>query len=108
MEQTPRHPRRTISIDGFLAPAQPLRPSSQPTPRQRPVSRPGLTRTAPTLAGTPMAERATRPSVIETSKPEVEHKKKRSFKSYTKRAALTFVALIVLSGGWMGFKVYRN
>ncbi|MDB5166584.1 MAG: hypothetical protein JWM37_656 [Candidatus Saccharibacteria bacterium] len=55
-----------------------------------------------------MTGRSTGPSVLQSPKAEAEHKKKRSFKSYTKRAALVFVALIVFSGGWMGFKVYRN
>lgn len=34
--------------------------------------------------------------------------KKRSWKSITKRTALVVLALFVVSGGWLGWKVYRN
>lgn len=41
-------------------------------------------------------------------RPGTEQPKKRSWRRVTKRGALVVLALFVLSGGWLGWKVYRN
>jgi len=112
MEQTPRQNRRTISTDGFLAPARPLKPMGRPMPNQRP--RPTLQRPAPgvnrptrtTIGEQPFQQPSTG---VTTQTPHVKTaKKRRSFKKMTKQASLVMVAIIVLAGGWIGFKVYRT
>ena len=110
MEQTPRPSRRIISTDGFLhsAPSSSLRPSGI---KRRPVSRPLQARDgfAPRTS-VPLGHQNT-PAIkpaVQSVATKTEPPKKHRVRKTIKWVVLSLVALILLSGGWYGWHIYRG
>ena len=100
-----------------LAQAKPpvVRPQAPPTP-QRPTSasaQPSAARLQPTSGAIPSPSTRSRLHAIGRQRPgkatETAAKKvQKRWKILTKRSALVMLALFVVAGGWLGWKVYRN
>lgn len=122
MQPPSRKPQQYI--DGFInnrprrpvasAPQRPLSSHGQSTLRPTPVKPKPVTPKPVALHGrltsrTPELreplKHAKRTPGIRRAQPTT---KKRNWRTLTKRGALVVLALFVLSGGWLGWKVYRN
>lgn len=112
MEQPPRPSRRIISSDGFLHPAQSpaLRPSGI---KHRPVNRPTQARDGFTpRTSVPMGHQSAPAPVVKPAAPSVATKpeplKKHRTRKIIKWVSLSLITLIVLAGGWYGWRIYRG
>jgi len=127
VQDKPRKPQQYI--DGFInnRPRRPVVNPSAATVQQRlrssqGVPTPSVRQTLGNAAkpvslqhGRPQASLGT-PSIAPASqrlgrkrpKSTAAAGKKRSWKTLTKRGALVVLALFMMSGGWLGWKVYRN
>lgn len=119
--------RKPQSLDGFISSRpryggspthprlQPTRRVSQPVAHLRPKQ--GATQTRPSatpLSGT-IKTGATLPASPIMARTQQRRRSNRrgdqsqpKWRTLTKRAALTLVALFLVSGGWMGWKFYHN
>ena len=128
MQNTPRKPQQYI--DGFInnrprrqvsaAPQRPLSRAPQPTPRQAmgAVAKPlSLQHGRPAVSDRPLIPKTEQPKRPihgsfgrrrPTTTDQQNKKSDRSWRPLVKRGALVVLALFVISGGWLGWKVYRN
>ena len=114
-------PRKPQYIDGFIhnrqrravasersqtAAAMPVIGVQRPAAVRRPSPQPALNQPSrnPQATTLPVKKSFTSSRTRRTDATP----KKRSWKSITKRTALVVLALFVVSGGWLGWKVYRN
>lgn len=118
MQQPQRPSRRIISTDGFLHPAQSSSFSRATGNTRQPISRPMATRDGFTPRQTvPISPRPAATSLPTNGRPPVTKPltksdqpvaKKHRTRKLIKWASLSLVALIVLGGGWFGWRIYRG